>query len=1321
MTDAPPGSFSFQDGGGRAVQTLAVLGQSGVAGDGDAGVRTVVRGALYDALGRPYINRRPVTTNLVFAGSMLVAETDTYLCAPTGKPVDLDTYISGTTDENGRQIIDYTRVYYTASPNSRPRKSESPRAVAEDPSLYTDHLEPDSDANCAVFDDLVGPAPGGAGRYGVGREYDGTGRDGYGLMDQWGRALYSRIVMGAGYLTTGMIYDDAGNLIEKRPPNYFEPPPGSQPSDWSSTFDYDLLRGLLLSENSGDRGLTQYIYDSVGRLRFRQDARNAAAGQVVYEKYDRVGRRIETGTVPWTNAWSDLQENADDPTWPSSGNTYRKRFLYDYDETAPATLYLLGRLRSTATNNGPQPDVETLSYDALGKTSEHVLSVPDFDAGAPQTTTYTRDETGRVRSIAYPAEDGGGTRLEVGYYYDRCGRLNSIGDANAPTAPQQQRYSAYSYDRMGRIVGEALNGAAGLAAQFSRTVAFNPAGLPVVLDDEYWRETLDYDGVNAPGAAEQYNGRINATTFQYKPERWSCPPSDYGYDFEYDDKRRLTRALHSGEDRNTLVFAADEYLLTGGFDANGNLLTYRRGLSRRGYSYANPAAPATPLCNRVYGMDTTTDALFDPSSVDGHRAGDYSWGSSNGGPSGTAVNDPVIAVAGASPGRYEYLRIESYLEQRATYRLTYEIKVDEGFDASSAGQCGWFARGKTAAGEIFEIQLTDASDATAVFTPRTLSIDVAALAAQVTSEDLLEDLRVYLQNVRLTTGAPASGTPAPAIAIGAYDYDPAGATKTAPELALVYDPVIRRPATITRRRGTASAVVDFRYGASNQRLRKQVAAGEQSASRWYFHGGRARPLMRLDRDDAGEDQRAGDGVSYIYGPRGLIAIRGRGGLHFALKDHLGSTRVLVNEQGEVDRYYDYLPYGGLMRTGPGTSETRNEHRYTGQEQDGETGLYNYRARLYDPDLRRFLSPDPARQTDSPYSYVDGNPVSRTDPTGRAFISSPEDALSFLLNMLGYSLSYAINPNVSAIGTGAAIYSVFGLRLVYSVGMTGGGGLLYHPVARLVPGTRLTIHYFGMNARYWFKLVVRALDPTHFILEEFDPVTHYPSPTGVITYEEDEHAWFNRAVDSGAAGRMPRWWLTDFSITGPALLFIGLGAFPIGSGLSALQSVAPHTHWAAAAGGVSQILFTNILSFPVGRAVRALQARYPIRGIPNASCGRRFLHSRFNMVLLQWGVSQIASLASTALEIRLVERATEAQEEDAASISITAVFATVILFNFINNLRLGQGNEYSIYYLMERLYAMMAGLFGGDNAAGEIDEEQAGQGIVEIPMEDLGPS
>lgn len=36
---------------------------------------------------------------------------------------------------------------------------------------------------------------------------------------------------------------------------------------------------------------------------------------------------------------------------------------------------------------------------------------------------------------------------------------------------------------------------------------------------------------------------------------------------------------------------------------------------------------------------------------------------------------------------------------------------------------------------------------------------------------------------------------------------------------------------------------------------------------------------------------------------------------------------------------------------------RKQEKYTSQELDVETGLYNYNARLYDPEMGRFTSPD----------------------------------------------------------------------------------------------------------------------------------------------------------------------------------------------------------------------------------------------------------------------------------------------------------------------------------------------------------------------------
>jgi RHS repeat-associated protein len=61
--------------------------------------------------------------------------------------------------------------------------------------------------------------------------------------------------------------------------------------------------------------------------------------------------------------------------------------------------------------------------------------------------------------------------------------------------------------------------------------------------------------------------------------------------------------------------------------------------------------------------------------------------------------------------------------------------------------------------------------------------------------------------------------------------------------------------------------------------------------------------------------------------------------------------------------------------------------FTGHEHDEELGLVNMRGRIYDPDQRRFLTPDPLvprptfGQSYNRYTYVLNNPLAYTDPSG----------------------------------------------------------------------------------------------------------------------------------------------------------------------------------------------------------------------------------------------------------------------------------------------------------------------------------------------------
>jgi len=100
-------------------------------------------------------------------------------------------------------------------------------------------------------------------------------------------------------------------------------------------------------------------------------------------------------------------------------------------------------------------------------------------------------------------------------------------------------------------------------------------------------------------------------------------------------------------------------------------------------------------------------------------------------------------------------------------------------------------------------------------------------------------------------------------------------------------------------------------------------------------------------------------------------------------DHLGSSNVITDANGNQVQHCEYAPYGTLT-VNTGTDVVK--HKFTGKELDN-TGLYFYAWRYYDPTLGRFTQPDtivpnPNNPQDfNRYSYCNNNPINYTDPSG----------------------------------------------------------------------------------------------------------------------------------------------------------------------------------------------------------------------------------------------------------------------------------------------------------------------------------------------------
>jgi len=144
-------------------------------------------------------------------------------------------------------------------------------------------------------------------------------------------------------------------------------------------------------------------------------------------------------------------------------------------------------------------------------------------------------------------------------------------------------------------------------------------------------------------------------------------------------------------------------------------------------------------------------------------------------------------------------------------------------------------------------------------------------------------------------------------------------------------------------------------------------------------------------------------TTYVYDGNGGLAAEYSGfpnsdaGMGYVTGDHLGSTRVIANEQQTPTQRWDYFPFGetipatlsgrSLVTGYGGTSSDPLE--FTGKERDAETGLDYFGARYFSSAQGRFTSPDPLLNSGHPtdpqswnrYSYTLNNPLKYVDPDG----------------------------------------------------------------------------------------------------------------------------------------------------------------------------------------------------------------------------------------------------------------------------------------------------------------------------------------------------
>jgi len=164
--------------------------------------------------------------------------------------------------------------------------------------------------------------------------------------------------------------------------------------------------------------------------------------------------------------------------------------------------------------------------------------------------------------------------------------------------------------------------------------------------------------------------------------------------------------------------------------------------------------------------------------------------------------------------------------------------------------------------------------------------------------------------------------------------------------------------------------VSFKYDPFERRIEKSSSGGTS--------------VFAYDGDNLIEETNLSGAVVSRYTQRQnndeLLAVLRSGATSYYNADGLGSITSLTNTSCATAQTYTYDSFGRVTAS---AGSLTNPFQYTSREMDSETGLYNYRARYYDPTTGRFLNEDPADFFEGPnfYAYVFNNPENLSDVDG----------------------------------------------------------------------------------------------------------------------------------------------------------------------------------------------------------------------------------------------------------------------------------------------------------------------------------------------------
>ncbi len=363
---------------------------------------------------------------------------------------------------------------------------------------------------------------------------------------------------------------------------------------------------------------------------------------------------------------------------------------------------------------------------------------------------------------------------------------------------------------------------------------------------------------------------------------------------------------------------------------------------------------------------------------------------------------------------------------------------------------------------------------------------------------------------------------------------------------------------------TPTAKDEFAYGPNGQRYYKKSTWDDAGTLRTEhtFYVGRFEEVLPVDQPDYSSIQktRVTDSLLHVRttSADGMTVVSAMEYLH---RDHLGSVEAVTDAGGASLLVQAYDPLGerrksdwtGMLsaserQTLAANQPLKTSRGYTGHEHLDRTGFIHMNGRLYDPQLGRFLSPDPivaapgSSQSWNSYSYVSNSPLSYVDPGGQ-FQAGIGCNVGYVMCMNGGNTSGG-----SSQGSDTATIRTYQSHTVYVVDWepsptwNPGGGSIYGG-GDINNGTHGDI-YGGIFGDVWGGH--ETIQYTPFVTTfSFD---YWATETRQIQNPAEERSPASRPMGAGAqqGGFFDDYTLQDAAIDGILIvidIFVGVPGFP----------------------------------------------------------------------------------------------------------------------------------------------------------------------------------